>query len=106
MRVEAGPDAARAGRHVSTCRPDISGTFPYDLSLLRHRVCCREQHDGTDCKNNLLHKLSSGCFGLLRAIAKGRRSVLGMLMSIGVRWFGQQTCCHPLVASDPWASPI
>src|SRR4029079_11764635 len=57
MRVKAGPDAARARRHVSTCRPDISGTFPCDLSLLRHRVCRREQHDGTDCKNNLLHRL-------------------------------------------------
>jgi len=62
MRVKAGPDAARARRHVSTRRPDISGTFPYDLSLLRHRGCCREQHDGTDCKNNLLHRLSFRMF--------------------------------------------
>src|SRR6187549_2277053 len=53
MRVKAGPDPA--WRHVSTSRPDISGTLLPDLSLLRHRVCCREHHAGTDCKNYLLH---------------------------------------------------
>ena len=62
MRVKARPDVARARRHISTRRPDISGTFPYDLSLLRHRVCCREQYDGTDCKNHLLHRLSFRMF--------------------------------------------
>ena len=69
MRVKAGPDVARARRHVSTRRPDISGTFAYD-PLLRHRVCCREQHDGTDCKNNLFHRLSSGMF-LTNCVAIG-----------------------------------
>ena len=44
MRVKAGPDGARARRHVSTRRPDIGGTFPYDALLLRHRGSCREQH--------------------------------------------------------------
>ena len=58
MRVKAGPDVARARRHVSTRRPDISGTHPYDLSLLRHCVRCREQHNGTDCNNSLSHRLS------------------------------------------------
>src|SRR6476620_7357724 len=80
MRVKAGPDAARARRHVSTRRPDISGTYQYDLSLLRHRVCYREQHHGADYKNSLSHRLSSVCFDELRAIAKGGRSVLGMLV--------------------------
>ena len=80
MRVEAGPDVARARRHVSTRRPDISGTHPYDLSLLRHRVCCREQQNGTDSNNTFSHRLSSVCFDELRAIAKGGRSVLGMLV--------------------------
>jgi len=79
MRVEAGPDVARARRHVSARRPDISGTHPYDLSLLRHRVCCREQQNGTDSNNSFSHRLSSVCFDELRAIAKGGRSVLGML---------------------------
>src|SRR4249919_98422 len=59
MRVKASPDPAR--RHVSTRCPDINGTFPCNLSLLGHRVCCREQHGGTDYKNNLLHRLFSGC---------------------------------------------
>jgi hypothetical protein len=80
MRVEAGPDVARARRQVSARRPDISGTHPYDLSLLRHRVCCREQQNGTDSNNSFSHRLSSVCFDELRAIAKGGRSVLGMLV--------------------------
>ena len=57
MRVKAGPDAAVARLHASTCRPDIRGTVPYDSSLLRHCACCREQHDGSNCKNTLQHRL-------------------------------------------------
>jgi hypothetical protein len=33
MRVEAGPYVARARRHVSARRPDISGTHPYDCAI-------------------------------------------------------------------------
>jgi len=88
MRVKAGPDVARARRHVSTRRPDISGTHPYDLSLLRHCVRCREQHNGTDCNNSLSHSLSP--FVLTN---KGGRSVLGML----VDW--SAVVCQPRAAS-------
>jgi hypothetical protein len=56
MRVQAGSDAAR--RDVAARRPDILGAFTQDLSLLRHRGCCREQHDDADRKNILLHRLS------------------------------------------------
>ena len=107
MRVKAGPDAARARRHVSTCRPDISGTFPCDLSLLRHRVCRREQHDGTDCKNNLLHRLVlpdvlTCCVQSPRAdvqsLAHSCRSEPGDLVS--------QTRCHRWLRAAHGASPI
>jgi hypothetical protein len=53
MRVNAGTNAALTRLHAPTRRPDILGTNPCGLSLLRHCACCREQHDGTDCKNIL-----------------------------------------------------
>src|SRR5262245_985235 len=58
MRVKAGPDCASTRRHISARRPDVGGTFPHDLTLLRHRGCCRKQSNSTDCKNDLLHRLS------------------------------------------------
>jgi hypothetical protein len=35
------------------------GAFSQDFSLLRHRGCCREQHDDAERKNTLLHNLYS-----------------------------------------------
>jgi hypothetical protein len=78
MRVKAGPDVARARRHVSTRRPDISGTHPYDLSLLRQCVRCREQHNGTDCNNSLSHRLSP--FVLTNYVQYADVQILGMLV--------------------------
>ena len=62
MRIKTGSDGTCASRNVSTRRPNIRGTFPYHLSLLRHCGCCRKQRNGTDYKNDLLHRLSSGCY--------------------------------------------
>jgi hypothetical protein len=94
MRVKAGPDAAAARRHVSARRLDISGTFSCDLSLLGHRVCCREQHDGTDCKNDLLHTLSSSV--LTNCVHSPRANVQSLTAYVGgLRSFGQLTCGRP-----------
>jgi len=53
MKVDAGPDTTRTRLHASTLRPDIGGTFLWDRCRC---ACCREQQDGTDYKNILLHK--------------------------------------------------
>jgi hypothetical protein len=80
MRVNAGPDAALTRLHASTRRPDILGTNPYSLSLLRHCACCREQRDRTDCKNVLYHRLSSRfCLGV-----RDRLCITKLLRSSGL----------------------
>src|SRR5262245_4124432 len=58
MRVKAGANVSATRRNIATRGPDIGGAFPHDLTLLRYRKCCRKQSNSTDCKNDLLHRLS------------------------------------------------